>query len=909
MANAKFVKTAAAVALGTSVVATAVAPSASAATTYKIKSGKLVNAKTGKVVKGFKTFKKVLYKNGKKYTGTRSGKYYKKGVLSTGTYKGVKYQKGLKFTGISKADGKFYKNGVVGTGTYKGVKYKKGVEFTGVSTNGKYYEDGVLFTGVKEDKKYVDGVLFTGTEDGKKYVDGALLNGKDVDGVVFVDGVKDEVAPEITAEDKTVEYGSAAVDVDALATVKDNSGEELKATATITFDGKEVKSIDTKTPGKYTVAYAAKDANGNEGKKEITVTVAEPAVPEVETVETVNPTEVLVKTNSKLNKESAETASNYTVLVNGATVAATSAKLQEDGRSVLVRFANPVENNQTIKVSTKDSLLTTEYKKVAKFESSILVFSDKTAPTVKSVEFNGSDVVATFSEEVQSVTNIRINGNTVTLGAAVKNEAGNYEYKLTNAPTQAGEYNVVFSQITDKANNETGTATASYKVVADASAPTVKSVEAVNSNTFTINFSKAVDGDDLATAVKNLKVQKGSSVIATDRVNGTLSADKKSATITVDESENGELKLYNDNETSVELTVSFDGYKDANGLLGSAYTGKVTLSKDAKAPAILSKNLVTLDADKKVITVAFDEAITAVTAKENDIVVKKDGIVQTTLKPTVAVVADTQNKNTKLELTFATALTDGEYDVVLPKGLVKDTDNNENASDTVSVKVSSVAATFIPKVTANKNVITVESDKDLTDSAKDVANYTLDDAALPAGTTIDFIDDKKHVNIVLPASFQVPADANYKLGVSANVKNIDGASASASATEAKAFFQQVPLTDNVAPVLKSAKLVTVTGDDTKFDKIELTLSESAELLDTVVDEKQDFVVTVNGSKVVVTNVAVANDKVTLTLDASYNVLQTTTVEVAPISKTNTVVDVVDTKGNALTTGTTVTATK
>ena len=54
MANAKFVKTAAAVALGTSVVATAVAPSASAATSdYKVKSGKLITIKTGKVVKGF----------------------------------------------------------------------------------------------------------------------------------------------------------------------------------------------------------------------------------------------------------------------------------------------------------------------------------------------------------------------------------------------------------------------------------------------------------------------------------------------------------------------------------------------------------------------------------------------------------------------------------------------------------------------------------------------------------------------------------------------------------------------------------------------------------------------------------------------------------------------------------------
>ncbi|MGX9133348.1 hypothetical protein ACWV26_03060 [Rummeliibacillus sp. JY-2-4R] len=73
----KFVKSAAALALGASVITSAVVvadTSASAKTTYKVSNGKLVNAKTKKVVKGYVSYKSVLYKDGKAYTGTYKSK-------------------------------------------------------------------------------------------------------------------------------------------------------------------------------------------------------------------------------------------------------------------------------------------------------------------------------------------------------------------------------------------------------------------------------------------------------------------------------------------------------------------------------------------------------------------------------------------------------------------------------------------------------------------------------------------------------------------------------------------------------------------------------------------------------------------------------------------------------------------
>lgn len=83
---------------------------AEAKTIYKIKKGVLVNAKTDKVVKGFKNYKGKLYKNGKLFKGVYRDNFYSKGKKASGTYKGVKYHKGTAFTGKS-VDGKYYKDG------------------------------------------------------------------------------------------------------------------------------------------------------------------------------------------------------------------------------------------------------------------------------------------------------------------------------------------------------------------------------------------------------------------------------------------------------------------------------------------------------------------------------------------------------------------------------------------------------------------------------------------------------------------------------------------------------------------------------------------------------------------------------------------------------------------------------
>ncbi|MGN5455270.1 MAG: hypothetical protein ACI4XN_04725, partial [Candidatus Kurthia intestinigallinarum] len=90
MGKHKIIKSAAAVALTASVVATAAAPGASAASYKTNAKDQLVHTSTGKLVKGWKVFGGKLYKNGK----LAPAKKYK--IIGTGAAQKLFYGPTLK---------------------------------------------------------------------------------------------------------------------------------------------------------------------------------------------------------------------------------------------------------------------------------------------------------------------------------------------------------------------------------------------------------------------------------------------------------------------------------------------------------------------------------------------------------------------------------------------------------------------------------------------------------------------------------------------------------------------------------------------------------------------------------------------------------------------------------------------
>lgn len=261
MGKHKIVKSAAAVALTASVVATAAAPGASAAS-YKVNSkDQLVYSKSGKLVKGWKVFGGKLYKNGKlapakKYKIIGSGaarqlfygptlkKGYKTAINKTLLFKDGKLADGWKQAGKNE---RLYKNGKLDKGytVYTDVEgekflYQNGYLKKGQKTatrggetllfvDGKLakgyvlheasktlYNNGKVAKGLvqypeKDGKFYNDGKLANGEINGAEYKDGVLV-AKDIASVKAINGTtvevtfkKDVDATSVKAEDYTIE--------------------------------------------------------------------------------------------------------------------------------------------------------------------------------------------------------------------------------------------------------------------------------------------------------------------------------------------------------------------------------------------------------------------------------------------------------------------------------------------------------------------------------------------------------------------------------------------------------------------------------------------------------------------------------------------------------------------------------
>lgn len=300
MKKFKLVKTAAALALGASVVTAAVVPGAtdaSAASKYKVSNGKLLNAKTGKAVKGYVVYKSKLYYNGKvkkgyKTVGTgKSIKLYYNGTLKKG-YKTARDNKLLFFNGKLK---KGYKTALSGEYLYKDGFLNKGYKVYGdvdkspvLYYNGKLksgyktanngtllFYNGKLKAGYKTAKGgtvlYKEGRLTKGLVefDGKFYNDSKLANGE-VDGTFYKDGVAvvalegvkaiNSTTVEVTFKDavkaddaKASRYKIEGLDIKNAAVKQTNdkvvvlttSAQEAGKTYTLEIDGVKAKTFQS----------------------------------------------------------------------------------------------------------------------------------------------------------------------------------------------------------------------------------------------------------------------------------------------------------------------------------------------------------------------------------------------------------------------------------------------------------------------------------------------------------------------------------------------------------------------------------------------------------------------------------------------------------------------------------------
>ncbi|WP_338838601.1 Ig-like domain-containing protein [Kurthia gibsonii] len=906
MGNFKLIKTAAALALGASVVTSAVATTdASAASKYKIKSGKLVYAKSGKVVKGYVTYKSTVYKNGKKLTGLKGKTYYKAGKKATGTYKGAYYVKGVKkvttgtynkayyVKGVKKVstgiyNKKYYKYGKVATGTYKGAYYVKGLKKVTTGTyNGAYYVKGkkVVSTGLYADKLYVDGKLNKGYKlynenlykDAVLNTELALFEGK------LYDGAKQN--------DKLVIFDGKLYDG-----VKVNEG--IKE-----FDGKWYNDAELAN-GTFTI----------EGK-EVAIEKGIEVGAKVASVEAVNGTTFVVKFNKAVDKKSAEAA---TVKVGATNL--TAGKLSEDGRTLtFTTVAAIVAEDATVEVP---AIVTKADEKVStpKYVT-VLNYKDTVAPVIASA----SSAIATIDATTTNKVTVKFSEAVQTAGIAYVNDEaatvsqGNNKDELILTFTKAlkaGEaVDVKLTNVKDIAGNtiDPNPATVTTQVVAaDAVAPVVTNVT-TKGLTVTVAYDKEVTAGDVSkTYVSSNGVQ-----VAT-LTNATPSEDKKSVTYTVtfggDAAGLAAKAAYEKDHTFTGVLYAQEGLVLDNAKNKSAaFTQSVKFEADTTAPTLVSSEF-----KEGKLVLSYDEEVVLgadakVTYFEKN---ASTGYIGTTKEITLDAAPTTGNTvidGKTVTVTVPALDAEKTYEFNAAKGTFKDASNNEVAAFTKTIttpkeEVVEVEDKVAPAITAEQGnagaytlTYTVTDALNNLDFASilDVANYTFAGKALPAGTkiTTDATGAAKtaNVTVTLPKSaFAKDATGVFTI---TGIKDIKGNAVKEIVTTAEVTFK-----DAVAPELTAAK---INADGT----ITMTLSEEITLND------KNFVVkagetTVEGAIAKIEAGSEAG-KYLFTPTTPTNITAATQAIVVETVKdlTEDATQTVDNNNNVLTFGTKITATK
>lgn len=722
----------------------------------------------------------------------------------------------------------------------------------------------------------------------------------------------------------------------------------------------------------------------------------------VESVSAINANELQVKFNKEVDSKTATDPANYIFSVNstrygqtaeGYTDVATllqaavvgppavsAVNLSADKKTVTFKVLDTkvLKSGDKYGVDVKDSVLSADGQtKVDRYGDTQKVFEDRTAPKLASTTISaGKNLVLTFDEHVNvgsaftgtDAFVVTVNGTPVPMTAPAA--AGVLDYKvistsaLTADQLKTGKYDVKVYNARDFAANN-GTVgnvapliTSSYEIKAG-EAPAVKSIEAVDFNSFKITFTEEVKN---ATVVV---VKDGVEFHNKVELPALASSVTVNLPVTVVSATTGLTKLYADNSTTTAVSVTVKNYSDNESLIGNSSTQAVTLKRDAANPAAKGTSFNTIDAaaavDPATVKVPLNRGSNVIADASKITVTDKNGVVRTIATPTLTDSGTGTNVadilNFQIIKTAATPMTKAEVEQLAPftvnfganalsvktdlidAGALSGKPNAPSilyaAGDNTNVLYNLAHTTTVN--TANSNAykyveavatggvvatsalnavtglleskITVTYKEEMSAEATKLANYTIDGKPLPAGSTISVDGEGKVVTILL-GSGTFKNDTSTKLVISDAVTTKLGSHVVASVST-KDVYRSDLLTfkDDVAPVLESAKFVVAAGAS-ETDTLELTFSENIAIGASALE---NFVVIAHdGTKypVDVATVAAAGKtvKVTLTTPAKVNTAQTVKVYVQP--KAETVAGVaqalVDAAGNLLKEGTTVT---
>ncbi len=409
--------------------------------------------------------------------------------------------------------------------------------------------------------------------------------------------------------------------------------------------------------------------------------IAAPKNLEVESVTSTNLREIFVKFNKAVDKNTAETVTNYLSNTDAATYIDGAPALQADGKTVKLTVKDGTANQTSIDFAIKNVKDESGVALASTYSTSITLF-DAEVPKALSYKFTGpQNIEITFSEPIDaaaSTLSVLVDNGIYGATAAVK--SGNeyvVEVELGAALTE-GAHTLVIKGAKDFAHYTSLDKTFDVNYVKDTTAPVV-SVEATQTEV-TFSFNKPVTGLSTANIYHTYSSYKPYALV--DESGNAVVADKyydKVIAKFVDpNNSDNKLPLPAGSATKVVLIKEASAGVVVQDRYGNAIpedlTFTVTVAADTTAPSISG---VTVENEHKVI-ISYSESVSGYYDAANFVVKKSDGTVISNSEYSVSQLIE--DSVYKTVLTFTKDLAGGAYSVEVSN--IKDTSLNENAMGT-----------------------------------------------------------------------------------------------------------------------------------------------------------------------------------------------------------------------------------
>lgn len=612
------------------------------------------------------------------------------------------------------------------------------------------------------------------------------------------------------------------------------------------------------------------------------------AVPAVTSVGAINATQVEVKFNKAVTKETAEgstsgsiTTANLAKYTIGS-ANPTEVSLSKDGRTATLTFAASVEGNSKTVVIEPFTTAEDQTKETAKY-TSLLSFKDTTKPTVKAVTAQtGSATVGTveveFSEPVVTGSTFKVNGKAVAVANVGSLTSNGTKVELSGLALTPGSANTLeVIGLTDKANEANITVSQTVNFTAEANTVLPKAtVSTVSDKFIDITFDKKMNDTTVIASNIKLAEEDGTTIIPSAvSLHPDDEGNKTKFRVTLP-------NLYASKDSrSVTLTLT-NGIVDSLGNKLAPVSTTVSLSKDTTKPVVSSTQFVkNPDGYVTKVILNYSEELSAVAADLTGVqVVDANGRLNTSVLNSATITAvSAGDKKVEINVPAANKVEAGSYSIVLPKDFVTDNAHGSNKSNaqTVTVNFGTAAEAFVIPAsnitsTAATNVIKVDFGQavkggSVAGSATDRNNYKLDGKVLPEGTSIVLNAAGTEATITLPSKNSVKVTGATPFAVE-GVKNSNNVT---NTTVAKA----VNLTDNTAPELTKVTFdsydATTLGSEVATFTLEFDEAVKAYASDTAITNEialkvDGQTVTLSAATVTVKSVAGFDNKYTLTIN-------------------------------------------